>query len=402
MNGLCLLLNLGSQGAGSQSLGSKDDQSQSTAPQSLAAQSASNAADSVTGQTVTGQTATGQTVTGQSLGLQINVDTFLSDPWFLAALPLGLLASFLSSRKRPRARVGALDSEGLPISLRQRLLFLPPLLGWIGLALLSIAMARPLRANFAQTDVSEGVDILCAIDRSGSMQFEDLEANRSRLAVVKEVVAQFAVRRMTDREGASDSVGLLAFARFPELRCPQTLDVDALTGFLEDVRLVERQSEDGTAIGVALAKAVALLDDSQAKSRVVVLLTDGENNVEDILPLDAARLAADKHVRVYTILAGRYQYVQDMFGGARPVEAELDPSELIEIAAMTGGEFYRARNRQELENIYAEIEKLERTPREHLRSVETRELYAPWLLAGLLTYAAAFGLRSTLGRRFVG
>ncbi len=337
----------------------------------------------------------------ESLGLEIGRDTYLQDPLFLLVFPVGLVIWLMASRRKPRASVGALEGESLPRTLRQHLEFLAPLLAAAGLALLSIALSRPLRANDSRTDVSEGVDILCLVDRSGSMRYEDLEPGRSRLTVVKDVVADFAARRMNDREGAADAVGLLIFARYPELRCPQTLDSDALTGFLKDVRRVERKEEDGTAIGRALAKAVSLLADSDAKSRVVVLLTDGENTVDDITPIQAAKLAAERDVRVYTILAGRYQYVQDPFGGVRPIDAELDESDLRAIAEITEGQFFRARDKRDLEAIYADIEELERTPREHLRSVETTELYLPWLLSGLLAYAAAWLLRATWFGRLV-
>ena len=334
----------------------------------------------------------------ESLGLEIGRDTYLQDPLFLLVFPVGILLWLAASGRRPRAAVGALGGAALPRTLRQHLEFLAPLCAMAGLALLTIALARPLQANNSRTDVSEGVDILCVLDRSSSMQHEDLEPGRSRLAVVKDVVDDFATRRMNDREGAADAVGLLAFARYPELRCPQTLDSDALTGFLADVQRVNRRAEDGTAIGRALAKSVALLADSDAKSRVVVLLTDGENTVDDITPIEAAKLAAERKVRVYTILAGRYQYVNTGFG-IQAIDAELDESELRAIAETTGGTFFRARDRQDLEAIYADIEKLERTPREHLRSVETQELYAPWLIGGLLAYALAWLLRTAwLGR----
>ena len=336
------------------------------------------------------------------LGWNVRGDLFLADPLFLLAIPGALLLWLFTRGRRPRAAVGVLDLEHPPRSLRQTLAFLPPLLHALGLVCLVVALARPLRASFSSTDVSEGVDILCVVDRSGSMRHEDLASNRSRLAVVKDVVAEFATRRMTDREGAADAVALLVFARYPELRCPQTLDVDALTGFLEEVEIVRRQEEDGTAIGVALAKGVSLLEGSEATSRVCVLLTDGENNVDDIAPLEAARLAADRGIRVYTILAGRYQYVQDVFGGVRAIESEIDTTELEEIAELTGARFYRARNQTQLEGIYAEIEQLERTERERLSSVETVELYLRWLVVGLAAYFLAWLSGVTWARRTVG
>ena len=327
-------------------------------------------------------------------------DYALSDPWFLALVPVALLAFVWGRSRRGRAvgRVSVVPVQRAR-STRQRLIWLPSLLQVVGLCLAIVALARPLRANVELDVTSEGVEIVLAVDRSGSMRFDDLERGKSRLDVVKEVVVDFAARRMTDREGAADSVALLVFARFPELLCPFTLDVSAVRGFLEDVELVDRREEDGTAIGVALAKAVSVLRASDAKSRVVVLLTDGENNVQDIAPGAAAELAAELGIRVYTIYAARYVYVHDPFRGYVPREGSADTSDLEAIAELTGGRFYRARDRDALEQIYQEIEALERTPRQERRFEETFDLYLLFLLPGLVCYAAAWLCHSTWARR---
>src|SRR5262249_27385978 len=154
----------------------------------------------------------------------------------------------------------------------------------------------------------------------------------------KEVVGDFAKRRMTDRENAADNVALITFARYPQLLCPFTLDVDALQGFLDQVDIVKREEEDGTAIGVGLAKAVSILRDSDAKSRICVLLTDGENNIDDISPAEATKLAAEEHIRVYTIFAARYTYrVDPIFGRIEPTNQPVDTSALEQMAKDTGG-----------------------------------------------------------------
>ena len=252
-----------------------------------------------------------------------------------------------------------------------------------------------------QTSISEGVEIALVLDRSSSMQHVDMDSGgeKTRLDVVKEVVGDFARRRMTDREGAADHVALFTFARFPELLCPFTLDAEALEGFLETVQLVEFGAEDGTAIGVALAKAVAVLRESDAESKVVVLLTDGENNETEITPLQAAELAAEHGIRVYTVLAGRYVYVQDWFGRIQPSERELDSTELEAIAETTGGRFFRARDRRGLEEVYAEIESLERTPREDRPYVDQVDHYPRFLILALLSYFAAWATGATVLRR---
>jgi Ca-activated chloride channel family protein len=325
-------------------------------------------------------------------------DLALADPALLAVLPCaGLVALWVRARGRPGARISLVSP--VPVTLRQRLAFVPPLLQGLALVAASLALARPVRSNVQQSVHSEGIDIALALDRSGSMQFEDLERGRNRLEVVKEVVGEFARRRMTDREGAADSVALIAFARYPQLLCPFTLDADALTGFLGGVALAQREEEDGTAIGVALAKAVAVLRESEARSRVCVLLTDGENNVDDITPDSAAELAAEEGIKVYTVFAARHVYSYHPFQGWVPTNAVPDTGELERMAQLTGGRFFRATDRAELADIYAEIERLERTPRSERRFEETHDLY-PWLLfPALLAALGAQLARATLWRR---
>lgn len=325
----------------------------------------------------------------------------LADPWFLALIPLALLAVLWGRTRwgRDRARVPALAGFAPRATLRQRLGFLVPLCEFGALALVAIALARPLRGNIESVSESEGVDIALLIDRSGSMEHKDLDPAKNRLQVIKEVVRDFAARRMSDHEGAADNVALLTFAAYPQMLCPFTLDVDAITGFLDKLAPVDNRAEDGTAIGVGLAKAVSVLSESTARSRVVVLLTDGENNIDLITPADAARLAAEKHIKVYTIFAGRYVYVPDMFGNMRPTEREIDTSELEGIAKTTGGRFYRARDKAELEHIYAEIEQLERTKRIEHRFSQTFDLYPRYLALALGLELLAWLLGSSLLRR---
>jgi len=170
-------------------------------------------------------------------------------------------------------------------------------------------------------------------------------------------------------------------------------------GFLDDLELVQHEAEDGTAIGRGLVKSVALLSETDAQSKVVVLLTDGENNVEDIQPRDAAEVAVEEGVRVYTVLAGRFVYQEDVFGRVHPTERELDSTELEAVAEMTGGRFFRARDRAGLEQVYGEIEALERTEREEQRFTQTFDLYDLFLLPSLALYLLAWVCRSTWARR---
>lgn len=325
----------------------------------------------------------------------------LADPLFLALIPMILLGVLYGRSRwgREPGRVPMVPGSTPPPSLAQRLHWLPASLQVAALLLVVFALTRPLRGDVLATSVSEGVDIALVLDRSSSMQHEDLETGKTRLDVVKEVVADFAERRMTDRETAADNIALIQFARYPQLLCPFTLDVEAIRGFLGNVELVLNQAEDGTGIGIALAKSVAVLRETDAESKVIVLLTDGQNTLDEIAPLEAARLAAEEGIRVYTVFAGRYLYRPSPFGVMRPTEARLDTSELEKIAEMCGGKFFRARDREGLESAYSAIEELERTPREERRFSESFDLYPILLGPALAIYLLAWALGSTWLRR---
>lgn len=328
-------------------------------------------------------------------------ELYLAEPQFLFLAPLALALLWWGRRARAHAagRVPQLPRASLPRSWSQRL---APLALWLqaaALVLVCIALARPVRGNAVRTTISEGIDIALVLDRSGSMKYEDLEKGKTRLDVSKEVLAAFAERRMTDRVGAADSCALLTFAQYPALLCPFTLDFGAFKGFLDSVQYVRNEVEDGTAIGRGLAKAVAVLKETDSRSKVVVLLTDGENNVLDITPLKAAELAKEAGVRVYTVLAGRFAFQEDVFGRVYATERELDSTELEQIASLTGGRFFRAKDRDALEEVYATIESLERTERREERYTETFDLYLQVLLAALCCYSLAWFSHATWARR---
>ncbi len=329
-------------------------------------------------------------------------DFSVANPWFgLLFLVLSIPLFFWGRTRKGReaGRVVSLPQRVLPRSMRQRFSWFATLLHFAALVLLALGLARPLRGKVESSSTTEGVDIALLIDRSSSMKHEDLERNRTRLDVVKEVVGAFAERRMLDREAASDSICLISFAHYPQLLCPFTLDVDAIKGFLQELQLAQIREEDGTGIGIALAKAVAVLKETEAKSKVCVLLTDGENNIDTIKPRDAAELAAEQGVRVYTVLAGRYQFEVDHFGRPVATDRELDTTELRALAEMTGGLFFRAKDKAGLENVYAEIERLERTEREEKSFSEQFDLYPYLLLASFFSYLAAWLFSSTWARR---
>ncbi|MCI0587012.1 MAG: VWA domain-containing protein [Planctomycetes bacterium] len=301
----------------------------------------------------------------------------LGEPWFLLGVLLVPLALF-AGRGRVRIRFPAsalatgLSGRGLPWRR------LPLLLQGLGLLGFAVGLARPLAGREEVLLYSEGIDIALAVDRSGSMDHQDMAEKKSRLAVVKEVVARFARARRTDR------LALVTFARYAELRCPFTLDREALVEFLDGVEGAKFRDEDGTAIGVGLARAVEALVSSGGKSKVVILLTDGENNVREILPREAAAFAKEKGIRVYTIGAGRFVYRFDPFQrGWAPTDEELDTSDLEEIAEETGGKFFRAEDVERLEQVYGEIDRLEKTKVEDRRYTEYTELYPFALLPSI-------------------
>ena len=282
----------------------------------------------------------------------------LLDPWFLLAAPLFLLAGWRRAVTRPAALPTASASlfVGLPRTLRQRVAGVPLLLKVLAGICLALALARPVHRDVIPLR-EDGIDIVLVVDTSSSMLQEDMRVNDSyrRMDAARERAMEFAAARMHDR------VGLVAFGRYAELRCPPTLDEEALAAFLRVLDTQPRGSEfDATAIGTALAKAVQVLEKSNAKSKVAILLSDGQNNVDDIDPVAAAKLAKDKGVRVHTIGLG--QGVPSLFGFQK-----LSFDELKDIAETTGGLFFAARSDSDLEEVYERINEMETSEREDPR-----------------------------------
>lgn len=301
----------------------------------------------------------------------------LLDPWFLALGPLALLV-WIWRLRRPRAALPSADLGFLrsaPRSLRERTVWLPEAALVLAAAALSLALARPVRREILPLR-EQGVDILLVMDVSSSMNETDMDegGRLSRIAAAREEASRFVAGRPHDR------IGLVTFALFPDLRCPLTLDHRALRAFIEGVDTVpERSPENRTAIGVALAEAVRLLDKSEARSKVVVLLTDGQNNVAEVQPLDAARLAKDAGIRVHTIGIGQGTVIQSPFGGKRVIPTDF--SELQKIAEITGGRFFRARDADGLARTYREIDAMEKVELEDPRYRISEAFMLP-LLAG--------------------
>ena len=315
-------------------------------------------------------------------------------PWLLlllAAIPLLFVAG-----RRPSARPAAVlwvRTKRWGVSWGALLFGFNALLPWIALTLAVLAMARPQQGVRQSETETRGVDIVLAIDISPSMAAEDFRP-MNRLFVAKETARDFVRQRDHDR------IGLVAFAATSFTQCPLTLDHDALIELLSGLDF--GLAEDGTAIGMGLATAVGGLRSSRTPSKVVVLLTDGQNNRGAIDPITGADLARAFGIKVYSVLVGRGGVVPvpvtDPAGGRRieMVRMDVDEGVLRQIAETTGGRFFRAQDPAALSQIYSEIDRLERAP---IRSVVFREYrdLGPQVLA---LAALVFGVHMLLASTF--
>ncbi len=273
------------------------------------------------------------------------------------------------------------------------------LLRMLTFILLVIVMARPQTHNSWRHETQEGIDIMLAIDVSTSMLAEDLQPNR--LEAAKMVAAEFVSGR------PDDNIGLTIFAGEAFTQCPMTTDHAALLNLMQGVRTdiaAKGLISDGTAIGMGLANAISRLKESKTKSKVVILLTDGSNNMGDISPLMAAEIAASLGIRVYTIGVGSNEtapYPMPVAGGVQYVNipVEIDTETLSQIAATADGDFYRATNAEELMQIYEKIDKLEKS-KLNVKQVNKRyDAYQPFAIAALISLLLEVLLRITVFRR---
>lgn len=307
----------------------------------------------------------------------------LLDPWFLLAIPIVLLVLVVRIR-RARAALPAASLAhlaALPATLRARAVLLPAFLHALGALALVVALARPVARELLPLR-EIGVDLMLVVDLSSSMRAPDMDVQKgtTRIEAARDKALEFAAARKNDR------LALVTFARYPDLRCPPTLDREALASFLRTLRTVEPNSaEDGTAIGLGLAQATKLFETSKAKSKVVVLLSDGEDNVPEIAYADAAKLAKDRGVRVHTIGVGRGE--RTPFGLQK-----LEFKALETIASTTGGRFFRAESAQDLAKTYAEIDAMEKVDIEDPR-YRTSELFLPFLGAAAALFVLALLLQ---------
>lgn len=279
-------------------------------------------------------------------------------------------------------------------STKIKLLHVPFILRTLAILMLVIALARPQASNSWRTENTEGIDIMMALDISGTMMAEDLKPNR--LKASKDVATEFILSR------PNDNIGLVVFSGESFTQCPLTTDHAVLVNLFNGVDY--GMIEDGTAIGLGLANAINRIKDSKTKSKVIILLTDGSNNRGDIAPITAAEIAKSFGIRVYAIGVGSYGKVNipvhtPLGIQYQQMESEFDEKSLQEIAAMTGGSYFRATNNNKLRSIYKEIDQLEKTKinvKEY--SKKNEEFYVFALLAFLFVLAEVL-LKNTILRK---
>lgn len=301
---------------------------------------------------------------------------------FLLLLLIPVIGWYIYELRKADASVQIGDTRVLqkqPKSLRVRLLHLPFILRVAAIILLTLALARPQLTNRWSSESTEGIDIMMALDISGTMLAEDLKPNR--LEAAKQVASDFVLAR------PNDQIGLVVFAGESFTQCPLTIDHAVLVNLFQSVEY--GMIEDGTAIGLGLANAVNRMKDSQTKSKVVILLTDGSNNRGDIDPQTAAEIAKTFGIRVYTVGVGSYGQaripVQTPIGTQYiTMDSEFDETTLQRIAQTTGGQYFRATDNSSLKKIYEQIDQLEKTKLRVREYAKHTENFAPFLYAALL------------------
>jgi len=321
---------------------------------------------------------------------------------FLLLLLIPYVIWYVMYRKKsePTLRMGdTFVFRYAPKSWKVMLMPLQMLLRTLAFVMIVLVLARPQTQNSWKDQSVEGIDIMLAMDVSTSMLAEDLKPNRIEAA--KQVAAEFISGR------PNDNIGLAIFAGEAFTQCPMTTDHASLLNLLQNVRTDIAQRgliEDGTAIGMGLANAVSRLKDSKAKSKVVILLTDGSNNRGDISPMTAAEIAKSLGIRVYTIGVGTNKvapYPMPVAGGVQYVNipVEIDNETLNSIAQATNGDFYRATNTRELHNIYREIDQLEKSKLNVKKFSKKYDVYQPFAVVAIIALLLELLLRITVFRR---
>jgi Ca-activated chloride channel family protein len=325
----------------------------------------------------------------------------LRDPLFLLLALLAPAVYLLASRRSCTVSYSSLDLvQRAPRTLRARLANVPAVLLSVSVVALAIALARP-RTPDAETKISrEGVAMMMVVDRSSSMIARDMvQDDRSvdRLTAVKNVFRQFVLGDGDSGGGRPDDmIGLVAFARYADSLCPLTLDHGNLVTMVDDLQIVDREDEDGTSIGDGLGLAVERLRRHKARSKVIILLTDGVNNMGMIEPDRAADLAASQNIKVYGVGVGTNGWApvpqRNPFTGRigwGRMRVEIDEDTLRDIAERTGGRYFRATDQEALAQVYRAIDQLEKTKITEFRYLRYTEHYPTFVIIAIGLIAMA-------------
>jgi Ca-activated chloride channel family protein len=267
--------------------------------------------------------------------------------------------------------------------------FIPDVVFAVFLTLLLVSLARPQRSNELVERYTDGIDIMLTMDISESMKIEDFKPNR--LHVAKKVAKDFVLGRFKDR------IGLVIFSGDAFSLCPLTTDYDLLSSYIQDLS-IDQITKPGTAIGSALAVSINRMRESKAKSKVLLLLSDGDNNAGSIDPITAAKLADAFGIKVYAILigqSGKVPFGKDFFGNTQYIENTVDETTLREIARIGKGKFYRASNANALRNVFAEINTLEKSEIKENRFRDTLDFYTYYLYWAAVVFLLWLLLKST-------
>lgn len=312
-------------------------------------------------------------------------------PWVLLLLLLIPLLLFWQWKQKPDSRaVLGLDHhwiKKLKPTWRSRWPAFSSVVYAVILSLLLIALARPRQGRSDRAIYSEGIDIMVALDISESMRAEDF-GKENRLETAKNVIQSFIEKRHSDR------IGLVVYGKEAFLQCPLTLDHGILLDFLHPVHFIEELSTQ-TAVGMAIAQSVLSLEKSDAKSKIVILMSDGDNNAGRVDPVTASHLAKNKDIKIYSIGIGKpgtsqVPYTVEQFGIKHRVmkTTRMDEEQLKKIADISGGEYYNAQDLEGLKNIINTIDELEKSEIESLQYLEYEEKYSFFLLLALLLFTA--------------
>ena len=310
--------------------------------------------------------------------------------WLLLLLIPIIVWYIVEMRKADASlQISGTDSfKGQPKSVRIYMLHLPFLLRVAALLLLTIGLARPQLTDHWHSEQTEGIDIMMALDISGTMQAEDLRPNR--LEAAKNVAVEFINAR------ENDNIGLVVFAGESFTQCPLTTDHAVLINLFNSVKF--GMIQDGTAIGLGIANAVNRMKDSPTKSKVIILLTDGSNNAGDIDPLTAAKIANQFGIRIYAIGVGsrgqaRIPYQTPIGVQYATISGEFDEQTLRQVADQTGGEYFRATDNASLKRIYEQIDQMEKTKIRVREISKKQENFSPFILWAMLLLLCEITLR---------